>query len=223
MNLRKYLPLILVGAGILIVALVGFFIFRASKTSQSPTTEEANVPDLPESQWPVVSLTPTNNPDVKGSDGHWLNFQVQNINVPGAATMDYELVYSTTSGGQQGVPGTVKLEGKDVQRNLLLGSESSGKFRYDEGVEIGTITIKFRDSKGKLMGKLSTEFHLQSGVTELTSADGKFSYTLDNAAKGVFFVTMKTFAQADSSMVVAWQNGYGVFASDGKPHSGAVK
>lgn len=103
-----------------------------------------------------------------------------------------------------------------------MGSESSGKYRYDEGVERGTLTITFRDSKGKSMGKLSTDFHLQTETTTLTSVDGKFTYELDKLAKGVFFVTMNTFLEPDSSMVVVWQNGYGVFASDGKSHAGKV-
>jgi hypothetical protein len=84
------------------------------------------------------------------------------------------------------------------------------------------MTITFRDEDGKSVGKLSTDFHLQSGVTELTSIDGKFTYTLDKVAKSVFFVTMNTFLQPEASEYVVWQNGYGVFASDGKPHAGKV-
>jgi len=219
--MKKYLPLILVGVGVLIVVAVIFAIVRSSGSKTKQTAEEA-IPELPQSQWPVVTLTPTNNPDVSGSEGHWLDFKVQKINVSGAASMDYLLVYSTSDGGQQGVPGAVKLTGTDIERKLLLGSESSGKFRYDAGVERGTMTITFRGANGKSMGKLITDFHLQSGVTGLTSVDGKFKYTLDKAVKGVFFITMPTFVQPEVSMYVVWQNGYGVFASDGKSHSGEV-
>lgn len=219
-KVKKYLPLILVGFGVLVVAVVGIIIVKSMKGGISSIQEEENIPELPQSQWPAVSLTPTNNPSVKGSEGHWLDFKVQKINVPGAASMDYLMVYSTSDGGQQGVPGTVKLAGGEVERKLLLGSESSGKFRYDAGVERGTMTITFRDGNGKSMGKLSTDFNLQSETTDLTSVDGKFTYTLDKVAKGVFFVTMPTFVQPDPSMYTTWSNGYGVFASDGKPHSG---
>lgn len=219
--MKKYLPLILIGVGVLIVGIVIFAIVRGSKGKNEEVAEE-NIPELPQSQWPVVTLTPTNNPDVKGSEGHWLDFKVQKINVPGAASMDYLLVYNTSDGGQQGVPGSVKLTGADLERKLLMGSESSGKFRYDAGVERGTMTITFRGEDGKSMGKLSTDFHLQSGVTELTSVDGKFTYTLEKVAKAVFFVTMNTFLQPEASDYVVWQNGYGVFASDGKPHPGKV-
>jgi len=202
--MKKFLPLILIGIGI-VITLVVFILVKNSKNNLSSDDQDAAVPELPAEQRPLVMLIPTNNPSVPGSDGHWLDFKVQKINVPGAAAMDYELIYSTGSGGQQGVPGTVKLNGSDVERMLLLGSESSGKFRYDTGVETGTMTIRFRNDKGKLIGKLSTVFHLQTGVTELTSADGAFKHTLDKVAKGVFFVTMQTFA-----------NGYQAFSSDGK-------
>jgi len=222
-KLKKFLPLILIGSGLIVLLLVVFFVAKGLKGSPTPTSQaEANVPDLPQSEWPVVTLTPTSNPQVSGSLGHWLDFKVQNINVPGAVSMDYELVYGTTSGGQQGVPGTVKLSGTDVDRPLLLGSESSGKFRYDDGVEHGTMTLKFIDAGGKLIGKLATDFHLQTEVTTLTSIDGNFKYELTKAAKGVFFVTMKTFADPAASMVVVTQSGYSVFASDGKPHTGKL-
>jgi hypothetical protein len=139
-----------------------------------------------------------------------------------ASSMDYELLYTLPDGRTQGVPGTVKLTGADVVKDLLLGSESSGKFRYDEGVDGGTITIRFRDDKGKLIGKLSTKFGMQSNVTTLTSGDEGFTYELDKVAKGVFFVTMQTFSEPDPSTVVVYDSGYAVFASDGKEHSGKV-
>ncbi len=219
--MKKYLPFI-IGGAVLIIGLIVFVLIKSSAGSTPVATQDAAVPDLPQSEWPMVALIPTNNPAVPNSDGHWLDFKVQKINVPGAASMDYELIYSTGSGGQQGVPGTVKLDGTDVDRPLLLGSESSGKFRYDVGVEQGTMTIRFRDAKGKLIGKLSTTFHLQSNTVDISSADNNLKYTLTKLAKNVFFVTMQTFKDPDPSMVVFTQNGYSIFASDGKPHVGKV-
>jgi hypothetical protein len=219
--MKKIIPFVV--GGIVLLLVVVFFVAKGTKGGgATPTPEDANVPDLPQAEWPVVSLTPTSNPTVPGSLGHWLDFKVQNLNVQGAASMDYELIYSTSDGGQQGVPGTVNLTGTDIDRPLLLGSESSGKFRYDAGVEQGTMTLKFRDSSGKLIGKLSTDFHLQTGVTALTSIDGNFTYNLSAIAKNVYFVTMKTFAAPAASMVVISQNGYSIFASDGKPHTGKL-
>lgn len=219
---KKILPFI-AGGIVIIVAVVGLLIRGTNKTSDTSDTsnDSANAPILSESQWPAISLTPTENPDVSGSMGHWLDFKVEKINVAKAASMDYLLVYSTSDGGQQGVPGSVKLTGDSVEKKLLLGSESSGKYRYDAGVETGTMTITFRDSNGKSLGKLTTDFHLQSGVTELTSVDAIFKYTLTKTAKNVYFVTMKTYAEPAATSVV-WQNTYGVFASDGAAHAGTV-
>jgi hypothetical protein len=218
--MKKVLP-ILIGIAVLIVAIVAFLVFKGGKSNSETTNEVTKIPELTEAEWPAISLTPTDNPGVSGSLGHWLALKVEKINVPKAASMDYLLVYNTSDGGQQGVPGTVKLTGAEVEKKLLLGSESSGKFRYDAGVETGTMTLTFRDANGKSVGKLETAFHLQTGVTELTSMDGTFGYTMDKVAKGVYFVTMKTYLEPTVPSVV-WQNGYGVFASDGKAYTGKV-
>ncbi len=221
--MKKYLPLIVIGGGVLVILLAVFVVMRSLKSTAPISGNQAEViPELTESQWPVISLTPVADPKIPNSLGHLLNLKVQKIKVPQAASMDYLLVYNTSDGGQQGVPGTIKLTGADIDKNLLLGSESSGKFRFDAGVNQGTITITFREGSGKSLGKLSAAFHLQTNETPLTSVDGKFTYTLDKPAKGVYFVTMPTFVQPDVSMTVVWQNGYGVFASDSLPHSGKV-
>lgn len=164
--MKKYLPLILIGVGILV--LIGGFLFVRSSRNKGGEGEES-VKEIPAEQRPLVSLTPS-------GDGHWLKLKIEKIKVEKAASLDYELLYSLPDGRTQGVPGTVKIDGKDIERDLLLGSESSGKFRYDEGVTGGTLTIRFRDSKGKLIGKLSTKF------------------TLTSPKKGVFEISMDTFA-----------------------------
>ncbi len=212
MNLKKYLPLILLGVGLLVLV-VAFVLVKNSKKGGAP--EEEIVKEIPVEERPIVMLVPS-------SDGHYLKLTIAQIKVKKAASLDYELLYTLPDGRTQGVPGTVKLTGADVIKDLLLGSESSGKFRYDEGVDGGTITLRFRDEKGKLLGKLSTKFAMQTGTTTLSMPDGEFKYELEKTAKGVFFVTMMTFAEPNPSSVVIYQNGYAVFASDGKPHAEKV-
>ncbi len=203
---------------VVILFIAGVFIIRRNNAGTSIDQEETqNVPDLPVEQRPIAMLIPK-------SDGHWLTLKVEGIKVPSAVSMDYELLYKANNGQAvttQGVPGTVQLNGQtSISRDLLLGSESSGKFRYDKDVENGTLTIRFRDGSGKLLGKVMTDWHLQTGATVLTSVDGSFKYTLDKAATGVWFVTMKSFGNAVGANVVVYSNGWAIFSSDGLTHTG---
>jgi hypothetical protein len=203
--MKKYWPVLLFLAGVLVLGGVYFFVVRG-RSKELPVDEEEIVAEIPLEMRPLVSLTPT-------GDGHYLELKIEKLKVD-AASLDYEVLYQTGGGITQGVPGTVTLGDEDpIEREILLGSESSGKFRYDEGVEDGTLTIRFRDDKGKLVGKLMTEFHLQSGVDLLTSVDGKFSYQMSGIEK-TFFVTMETFGvpEMPSGEVVAGP--FGSFSSE---------
>ncbi|MBX4206157.1 hypothetical protein KW795_03085 [Candidatus Microgenomates bacterium] len=208
--MKKYLPIALFLLGLVIFAGVYFFVIKAKKVEPIEDDGEV-VAEIPFDKRPFTSLTPI-------KDGHWLKLEIKGIKVT-ATSLDYELLYKTSEGATQGVPGTIKMAGtSDVERELLLGSESSGKFRYDEGVEEGTITLRFRNEKGKLVGKLASDFHLQAGDKELTSQDGKFKFVLDKAPKSEFFVTMNTFGLSGVTSVV--DGPYGVFTEStltGKP------
>ena len=179
---------VLVIVGVVIAVLVlAVAIFMRGRGGATEEVEEENVPELPVHMRPVTRLVPT-------EDGHYLNLIVENISVPGASMMEYEILYDTAAGIQQGIPGRVTLadSGQSVERELLLGSESSGKFRYDEGVEDGTITLKFRDIDGKFIGKTETVWMLYSDTDTLSSQDGIFTYNLEESSEE-FFVVMQTF------------------------------
>ena len=164
--MKRFLPIFLVLLGILVLAGVYFFVIKGKKETDVVQEEETARIEVPLGERPVASLTPS-------SDGHWLKMVIEKIAID-AATLDYELLYKLPDGRTQGVPGTIKLEGQDsIERDLLLGSESSGKFRYDEGVENGTLTLRFRNQKGKLIVKFATEFHLQSETSSLKKRLGK--------------------------------------------------
>ena len=213
-NFKKFLPIILFVVGLLVVILV--FVVIKNKKVTSVVDDNGTLIELAFPDRPFASLTPT-------ADGHYINLKIEKLNVPKAVSMDYELLYSLPDGRAQGVPGTAEL--KDItffERKLLLGSESNGKFRYDEGVEEGNLTVRFRDSKGKLLAKFSTKWHLQSGVSELTSVDTNFTYTLDKKQKGIYFITMETFGLPASSNVTSVASGpYGVFSSSDLPSGSA--
>ena len=166
--MKKYLPFIVLFVGL--VSLVGVILIVKSRSSAPETVvqEETTVAEIPDNQKPYASLTPT-------KDGHWLKLNVEGLDrMVVAKSLDYELLYKVSDGRTQGVPGTVTLKGdKSITRDLLLGSESSGKFRYDVGVDKGTLTLRLRDDKGKLLGKLSTDF-------TLSNASGVYLVTMDH-------------------------------------------
>jgi len=211
--MKKYLPLILFVVGLGALTAV-FFVLKGKKTSVE--TEEVALQEVALEKRPVTSLTPS-------EDGHWLNLKIEKI-VLDATSFDYELLYKLPDGRTQGVPGTVKLDSqKTIERELLLGSESSGKFSYDEGVEQGTLTLRFRNEKGKLLVKFSTQFHLQSDTKKLTSVDGNFSYTLTKTPSKTFFVTMETFGLPGDTPAEVASGPYGVFSSAETSLAGSVQ
>lgn len=187
------------------------------KPVKTPVEEVPSQIEVSLEDRPVVSLTPS-------VDGHWLKLSIEKFKID-AESLDYELLYDLPDGRTQGVPGTVALEGKSkIERDLLMGSESSGKFRYDEGVEEGDLTIRFRNDKGKLLVKFATKFHLQSGSKSLTSIDTKFSYTFDKKPAKAFFVTMETFGLPEGTSVSEVTAGpYGIFTSASSPGPGSAE
>lgn len=212
-KVKKFLPLILLGVGLLVLVLV--FVLIKNKNNTVVVDDSSVLAEVAFKDRPFASLTPT-------SDGHYINLKIDKITLPKAASLDYELLYSLPDGRTQGVPGTVDLKGqKSFERKLLLGSESNGKFRYDDGVVDGSLTVRLRDSKGKLLTKFSTKWHLQSLDQELSSIDQNFTYVLEKKPKGIYFVTMETFGLMDSSVSEVSAGPYGIFASSDLPAGSA--
>lgn len=208
-GVKKFLPLILLGVGLLVLILV----FVVIKNKNTGVVHDSDVlVEVAFKDRPFAALTPT-------SDGHYINLKIDKITLAKATSLDYELLYTLPDGRVQGVPGTVDLKGQtSFERKLLLGSESNGKFRYDEGVQDGSLTVRLRDSKGKLLAKFSTKWHLQSTDLELTSIDQNFAYLLDKKPKGMYFVTMETFGLPETTSVSEVAAGpYGVFSSADLP------
>jgi hypothetical protein len=214
MKVKKYLPIILFVIGLGVVSAAAFLVLRGRKTDDVEE-ETALLKNVPLLQRPVAKLTPS-------EDGHWLKLDVEKFEIE-AETLDYELLYKLPDGRTQGVPGTIELEGQDsISRDLLLGSESSGKFRYDEGVEKGTLTLRFRNEKGKLVARFTSEFVLLSGTTTLTSAGGEFAMELAKDP-GVFFVVMGTFGVPEEAPGEVVSGPYGVFSSEEVSLAGSVE
>ncbi len=210
--MKKYLPLILLILG-LGIATAAFFIFRGR--DDEIVDDTSSMIEVALEDRPIASLVPTD-------DGHWLNLTIEKLEID-AMSLDYELLYKLPDGRTQGVPGTIKLKGESkIERELLLGSESSGKFRYDEGVENGTLTLRFRNEKGKLLAKFTTDFALLSDTKKLASVDGEFEATLNSSSED-FFVVMEVFGVPDALPAEIESGPFGVFASSGDDLEGSVK
>ncbi len=212
--MKKLLPLILLLAGALVLAAVFFFIAKSTKETPSPEDQSEVAPEVALPQRPIASLTPS-------ADGHWLTMNIEKIKIQ-AKSLDYELLYNLPDGRTQGVPGSIALGDGNIERKLLLGSESSGKFRYDEGVTQGTLTLKFRNDQGKLIAKFSTVWHLESAQTEISSVDGKLNMTLKKAPAKGYFVTMETFGLPDGAPEGITAGPWGVFSSVVTKLSGSI-
>ena len=213
-SFKKFFPLILLGIGVLLLIIV--FVSIKNKKPNLPVEDNNTLVEVAFVDRPFAALTPT-------SDGHYINLKITKITLPKAVSLDYELLYVLPDGRTQGVPGTVDLKGETTfERKLLLGSESNGKFRYDEGVKDGSLTVRLRDSKGKLLAKFSTKWHLQSGELELTSIDQNFTYKLDKKPKGIYFITMETFGLPVGESLDTVEGGpYGIFSSSDLPTGSA--
>lgn len=212
--MKKYLPFIILGLGVLVLVVGAIVVFKGKKSAPVEEEETALI-DVVLADRPVVKLTPR-------PDGHWLDLTIDKLQID-AASLDYELLYKLPDGRTQGVPGSVNLSGvSTIQKELLLGSESSGKFRYDEGVESGTLTLRFRNDKGKLLAKFVSDFALLNGTAVLSSVDGAFKYTLAKSSKD-YFVVMQTVGVPAEAPGEPASGPWGVFSSASAKLPGTIE
>jgi len=213
--MKKYLPIVIIVLVLFLLIIGGFFFWRSRRVSQTPTglEPEGVLIETILGERPYITLTPS-------SDGHWLTIDVSRIK--DADSLEYELLYNTESGATQGSINSVKLKGETTYtKKILLGSESSGRFKYDEGVTQGTLTLRLRGGPGTR--KFVTEFHLQQGETELTSIDNNFTLT-GTLTPTLFYVTMQTVGLPGEFEAEVINGPYGVFSSGTATiKTGAVK
>lgn len=184
--MSRLLPIILIVIGIL-VFVGAYFVMKKDKVAPDDST--VTLIDIPLNERPFVSLTPS-------ADGHWVKLRIEKPKALGSAkTLEYELVYKVPEHPDQGTNQSIELKDNNtIERDILFGSESSGKKRYDEGVSEGGLVLKYRNSSGKLLAKLSTDFHLQStNSLAITSVDGAFKYSgYKKPTKPGYIVAMNT-------------------------------
>jgi hypothetical protein len=166
-----------------------------------PGVKEEAALEIPLEERPYVTLTPR-------SDGK--EFTMDLTRIKDAETVEYELVY-LSQGLSRGVIGSIDLEGEStIVRKLLLGTCSRNVCKYDEGVEEGTLTLRLRGPGGTK--KFVADFHLQQGVGELTSIDGKFKLT-GKLSPSAFYVIMSTIGLPKEIEGKIVGGPYGVFTS----------
>lgn len=188
--MKRFLPILLLVLVGLIVTGGAFWLLKGSKQTTNQTEQqdkkEEIVQELPIDQRPYVAMTPR-------ADGKEFHLTVEKFPA-GIQSFDYELNYQTSAGVGEGVFGTVKLKGESkIERDLLLGSCSSGKCRYHEGVEEGKLTLRLRDTAGKLKAKMETQFHLQSGASALNMPDDSMTFKGTGLGKSGYYIIMSTF------------------------------
>ena len=209
----KYLPVFLLIGGAVLISLVGFVIFNLRSKAPELTKKDEPVKELSLEDRPFVTLVPN-------ASGNELAFNLTRI--PGSiSVVEYELVYNTLANVKQGVPGSVDVEGRaTLERKLTLGTCSSGVCRYDKGVRDIQLTLKFRDSKGKLVVKTpAISANLLNNTQKLTS--GEFSFNLDKKTKD-YYVVMETYGLPGKVSATITAGPYGVFTSGNSKQSGTV-
>jgi len=204
--MKKILPIIIVII-VILTAIGGFLIWRGKRVTQEATTEPEQEGVLIETaleERPYVTLTPR-------ADGR--EFTLEIARIKNAKKIEYELVY-LSQGLSRGVVGTVDLKGEsEISRKLLLGTCSRNVCKYDEGVEEGTLTLRFRDPNG--VRKFVSDFHLQQGEDRLSSKDGNF--TLEGKLSAdTFYITMATIGLPQEIKEKMVGGPYGIFASGSK-------
>jgi len=203
--MKKIIFIILIVLLVLLLGIGGIFVLRgrrlAKPISPTPGGKEEAVLEISLSERPFVTLTPRN-------DGREFTMEISQIK--NTDTVEYELVY-LSQGLSRGVIGSIDLNGQtSISRKLLLGTCSRNVCKYDEGIEEGTLTLRFRGANGTR--KFIADFHLQQGVKELASIDDKFKLA-GKFSPGAFYITMSTVGLPREIEGKVVGGPYGVFTS----------
>lgn len=145
---------------------------------------------------PFVSLLPS-------ADNHWLTLDIKNI-IGGFSGLEYDLLYFADVEGNKVERGVstagraADLSGQTgFSKKILLGSAScttgTCKYKYDEGVTEGTLSLTFSGAGGK--EKFETVYRVQKGIEGkegLTTGDGVFSFVSTGLPASAVYLTISS-------------------------------
>lgn len=147
MNIKKNKNMLVVGAIIIVLVIVGLFLTKAGDGGKN-NNKASGLPD--------VELIPTVGPEVKVSleaDKKKQEVTLEIAGIPdGTEIIEYELTYDKIVDKkpvQDGAIGTIEYDGEDpVSRDITLGTCSSGTCKYHEGVKKIKVSLKFQGDYG---------------------------------------------------------------------------
>lgn len=150
--MKKNVVFVVVGVLVLCgIGLALFFSQQKTKVVEKPQTkeEEGAIPTVDASTTVTLSALPGNKEIV-----------LKSSSVPnGTTSIDYELSYDTKAQGKQGVIGTIStITGNSFEKQMTLGTCSSGRCVYHEVVGSIQVTLRFTGEFGERV--LSKEFTL---------------------------------------------------------------
>jgi len=173
------------------------------------------------SERPFISLIPT-------VDGHWVALEVKKI-PQGTKSLEYELTYFADLEGskiERGVSSggkPVELAGaREFSKKILFGSASCTtgvcKYKYDEDVSEGMLTLKLIGSGQAAGEEYKSAFRIQKGKEGkegLTTGDSVFSYISQTLPANSLYLTISTVGLPGDlpAEILAKSVPYGVFPS----------
>lgn len=177
---------------------------------------------------PFVSLVTT-------TDGHWITLSVKNL-PSGTTGIDYELLYMADVEGSK-IERGISTGGKPVDlkgaaefsKKELLGSAScttgTCKYKYDEGVNEGTLTLKVVGASGT--DTYTSVFRIQKGSEAkeaFTAGDGVFSFVSSLLPANSLYLTISSVGVPTQlvSGITPKTIPYGIFPAAGTVKAGTV-
>jgi hypothetical protein len=143
---KKYIAIV---AAVVVVLLAGVSFMVLGKKQSN--TAASNKTELPTNSEVVPTVDSSVKVTVEPTDAskHTIALKVNGL-PNGTETLEYELTYDTKAQGLQGiVPDPVNVKGKtSFEKDILLGTESSGAKTYHEVVGPIKVSLKFTGSYG---------------------------------------------------------------------------